>query len=105
MRISTATSAPHTVQPALERQAPDVSSCHYTAPSVPSIRTLELDPSLALGFLCTTRADFERLCADCKQLFETCLAPFSLDDAPPNFDRMSDVDEGGGESDEDTVLL
>ena len=102
---------PHTVQPALRREAPEVRSCHYTAPTVPSIRTLELDPSLALGFLCRSHADLERLCTDCEALFATCLAPFSLAHAPPNFDLVGeggaggDEGEGGGEDDEDMVLL
>ena len=102
---------PHTVQPALRREAPEVRSCHYTAPTVPSIRTLELDPSLALGFLCRSHADLERLCTDCEALFATCLAPFSLAHAPPIFDLVgeggagADEGEGGGEDDEDMVLL
>ena len=102
---------PHTVQPALRREAPEVRSCHYTAPTVPSIRTLELDPSLALGFLCRSHADLERLCTDCEALFATCLPPFSLAHAPPIFDLVgeggagADEGEGGGEDDEDMVLL
>ena len=102
---------PHTVQPALRREAPEVRSCHYTAPTVPSIRTLELDPSLALGFLCRSHADLDRLCTDCEALFATCLPPFSLAHAPPNFDLVgeggagADEGEGGGEDDEDMVLL
>ena len=95
---------PHTVQPALRREAPEVRSCHYTAPTVPSIRTLELDPSLALGFLCRSHADLDRLCTDCEALFATCLPPFSLAHAPPNFDLVGE-EEGGGEDDEDMVLL
>ena len=49
---------PHTVQPALRSSgyqagtpSPDVSTAHLSGPSLPSMPLLDLDPSLAVGFL------------------------------------------------------
>ena len=61
---------PHLVQPALRCSAPDASSCHYNrTSSVPTLPLLDIDPSLALGFLCPTAASFDDLCSRCASIF------------------------------------
>lgn len=103
---------PHTVQTALRRDAPDLASCHFKAPIVPSMPLLQLDPSLALGFLCRSRDDFSSLCSAFEALFATCLPPFSVARMRPNFDvidslseRASGVSDGPPNDDEEGVLL
>lgn len=97
---------PHRVQPALRRDAADLASCHYTAPTIPSMPLLELDPSLALGFLLPTRASFIELCDACAKLFPPgkTLAPFSIAREPPDFVRLSET-EPAEEEEDDLVLL
>ena len=73
---------PHSVQPALTAARPDVSSCHLSSSTVPSMPLVDLDPSLALGFLCETHQSFESLCAACVELNTACLVPFTISDSP-----------------------
>jgi hypothetical protein len=93
---------PHTVQPALSSTSPDIASCHHASPSLPSMPLLALDPSMALGFLCTSRADFDDLCARWVALSARTLAPFSISRSAPwipselldTFDADEEDDEG-----------
>jgi len=97
---------PHEVQPALTAQSPEVATCHFTR----NIRTtplLGIDPSLALGFLCTSSSEFDDLWRRCEETFATGLAPFSMSRSPPTWraseDELDEDGEGGGE--EDMVVL
>ena len=94
---------PHTVQPALSPDQPDITSCHLSSPNVPSMPLLDLDPSLALGFLCESRRSFDALCAACLELSRACLVPFAISDRPIAIPH--DLDErcadDTGEEDED----
>ena len=96
---------PHEVQPALRADAPQLPSCHFAQPP----RTMpmrEIDPSLALGFLCPTAAAFDDLCARCADAFAGSLPAFSIATAPPDFSRLSGgEEEGEGGDDDDGVVL
>ena len=96
---------PHEVQPALRADAPQLPSCHFAQPP----RTMpmrEIDPSLALGFLCPTPAAFDDLCARCADAFAGSLPAFSIATAPPDFSRLSGgEEEGEGGDDDDGVVL
>jgi cysteine protease ATG4 len=52
---------PHEVQPALSIDAPQLPSCHY-ARGVRTMRLADIDPSLAFGFLLTSRACLDDFC-------------------------------------------
>ena len=83
---------PHEVQPALRRDEPQLASCHFAQP--PRAMPLrEIDPSLALGFLCPTAAAFDDLCARCADAFAGSLPAFSIATAPPDFSRLSGGEE------------
>ena len=91
---------PHEVQPALRADAPQLPSCHFAQPP----RTMpmrEIDPSLALGFLCPTAAAFDDLCARCADAFAGSLPAFSIATAPPDFSRLSGGEEEGESGDDD----
>ena len=91
---------PHAIQPALRRAAPDVCSCHLSSPTIPSIPLLDLDPSVALGFLCDSRRTFDEFCSACDQLASSCLLPFSISETP----LPIPCDDFGDEDDEDDEL-
>lgn len=58
---------PHAVHPALHASAPDIASCHCSR-HAQSMPLLDIDPSLAFGFLCETAAQFEDLCMRCSHI-------------------------------------
>ena len=92
---------PHSVQPALAAAQPDVASCHLSSSTVPSMPLVDLDPSLALGFLCETHRSFEALCAACVELSKACLVPFTISDSPVAIPFDLDEDCCGCSSDEE----
>ena len=95
---------PHEVQSALSLPltAEQLRSCHCGV--VPrTMPVSQIDPSLALGFLCATEADFDDLCTSCAEIFARTLPAFSIGDAPPTI-HLSEV-EGNGEEEEDLVVV
>ena len=65
----------------------------------------DLDPSLAVGLLCQSREDFDALCSSCAAIFARCLAPFSIDDAPPRIPaELEERASAGSNSAEDDDL-
>ncbi len=99
---------PHEVQPALSLPltAEQLRSCHCT--HVPrTMPVAQIDPSLALGFLCATAAEFDELCTGCADIFARTLPAFSIGDAPPMCDDLSagDVEAAGNEEEEDLVVV
>lgn len=94
---------PHVVQPALSAQDPDVPSCHFKGCAPPSMPLLDLDPSLALGFLCASASDFDDLCASYTALSTSCLCPFSIATRPPTFAHP--VGDGTSDDDDDDAVL
>ena len=104
---------PHTVQPAMRHHprgaaaaAAQVRSCHHAA-DVPTMPMLNIDPSLALGFLCPTAPSFDDLLERCEALFEGALPLFSVATTLPDcmredaagWDDDDDEGEEGGRSD------
>lgn len=88
---------PHTAQPALGTDgrgarwplsAADVRSCHCAG--LRQMRLTELDPSLALAFLCASRADFERWAEGARAVLRAAgpqaflsIQPHPIPHAPP----------------------
>ena len=97
---------PHEVQPALGLPlgAAQLRSCHCLhAPR--TIPVSQIDPSLALGFLCTSAQDFDELCASCAEIFRRTLPAFSIGDAPPYYRSAGDPEASGNEEEEDLVVV
>jgi len=100
---------PHEVQPALSAQEPALASCHF--PHI--IRTTplrEIDPSLALGFLCKSKAEVDDLCSRCEGAFARGLPLFSMSaGGPPEWrgsgPDIDDDDDGEGEGEEEDMVL
>ena len=68
----------------------------------------QIDPSLALGFLCATSQDFDELCASCAEIFASVPLPtFHIGDAPPPLHHLSagDAEASGNEEEEDLVVV
>ena len=97
---------PHEVQPALGLPlgAEQLRSCHCHHPPR-SIPVSQIDPSLALGFLCSSAQDFDELCASCAEIFGRTLPAFSIGDAPPYYLSAGDAEASGNEEDEDMVVV
>ena len=98
---------PHEVQPALSvpLAAERLSSCHRSD-TPRTMPVAQIDPSLALGFLCATSADFDDLCASCSAIFGRTLAAFSIGERPPPFHLSGGDAEGeGADEDEDLVVV
>jgi len=97
---------PHEVQPALGLPlgAEQLRSCHCL--NLPrSISVSQIDPSLALGFLCSSSQAFDELCASCAEIFRRTLPAFSIGDAPPYYLAAGDAETSGNEEDEDEDLV
>ena len=62
---------------------------------------LDLDPSLAVGFLCTSLASFDKLCDKCALLGTKCLSPFSITEYPPRIPY--ELTERDGDDDDEVV--
>lgn len=88
---------PHEVQPALAHEAPAAATCHYARP-LASTPLQDIDPSLALGFLCTSAADFDELCTSCEAMFARRLALFSISMAPPQWRDSGAIADNEGEA-------
>lgn len=76
-----------------------VQSAHAPAPLVMPIE--HVDPSLAFGFYCRSRADFLQLCGSVKAMGYG--APFDVAQAPPDMSNVvgADMDLGSDDEDED----
>jgi cysteine protease ATG4 len=106
---------PHTAQPALgtdgERggaprwplSAADVASCHCAG--LRQMRLADLDPSLALGFLCATKAELREwaaaaaaICASAEPLFAVQAHPLAraATRRPAEGAEVEGADDGGG---------
>ena len=92
---------PHEVQPALSAQEPQLDSCHF-ARNIRTTPLVDIDPSLALGFLCASAADFDDLCGSCERIFATGLPLFSVSMSPPPWPGSEAL---GDEGEEDMVLV
>ncbi|XP_052214699.1 cysteine protease ATG4B-like isoform X1 [Dreissena polymorpha] len=58
---------PHTTQMVVEADDINISDESYHCQYSSRMKILDLDPSIALGFYCSTEADFEDLCGDLRQ--------------------------------------
>lgn len=117
---------PHEVQPSAELtdafpSAAHLSTVHSSRPLMMSVETV--DPSLALGFLCRNREDYDDFCRRVKELERLCrgMCPFSVAERRPDYstneamqDMLTDsalsdasIHESGAEAseDEDYVLV
>jgi len=97
---------PHEVQPALGLPlgAEQLRSCHCHQPPR-SIPAAQIDPSLALGFLCSSARDFDELCASCAEIFRRTLPAFTIGDAPPYYPSAGDAAASANDEDEDLVVV
>mmetsp|Transcript_19965 Transcript_19965/g.54773 ORF Transcript_19965/g.54773 Transcript_19965/m.54773 type:complete len:521 (-) Transcript_19965:577-2139(-) len=98
---------PHEVQPALSADCPQLATCHY-ARNVRTMRLADIDPSLTLGFLLASAADFEAFCEQSAQLVGDPLAVFSVAGARPAYEARDGAEEREGldsDPDEDLVVV
>lgn len=79
---------PQTHQPALDAARPHLKSCHYLR-GVQTMRLVDIDPTLALAFLCETEDVFADLCERCSSVFSASVTLFSILSAPPTVSMSS----------------
>ena len=88
---------PHTTQPAMDSNV-DPSSFHCSAPSC--MRTADVDPSLTVGFICSSQAEFDEFCSWSQHLNDRFPDPlWSVADTVPRwlddaFDEEFEDDDG-----------
>lgn len=93
---------PHEVQPALNLAQPHLPSCHFTR-GVRTMRLCDIDPSLAFGFLLTSRACLDDFCDRTLAVGAGGGLPaFSVAGARPEYERQSvSLQREGGEFEEE----
>jgi cysteine protease ATG4 len=99
---------PHEIQPALDLDAPQLPTCHFTRP-VRTMRLADIDPSLAFGFLLSSRDSLDDFCHRTAAVASGGALPaFSVAGARPAYERQSGRVQAGefdGEDEDDDDLV